>query len=94
MKQVIDGKRYDTEKATLIADNEFRDGSNRMSGGRSTSLYKTKRGNFFALHETCWQGERDTIEPLTVGQAKEYFEKLDDGKHEYEDVFNEVAEEA
>ena len=77
MKKIIAGKIYDTETAELIADNEFADGTNRMKSGRSTSLYKTRKGNFFAHHETCWQGERDTIEPLTIKQAKEYYEELD-----------------
>ena len=76
MKKVINGKLYNTETAECIADNEFNDGTNRLSHGRATSLYKTTKGNFFAYHETCWQGEHDTIEPLTMSQAKEYFEEL------------------
>ena len=93
MKKVINGKSYDTATAEAIADNEFSDGSNRMTGGRSTNLYKTKKGNFFAHHETCWQGEHDTIEPLTKEEAKELYESLDGGG-DYEEIFGEAPEEA
>ena len=94
MRKIIRGKMYDTETATLIANNEFSDGSNRMPGGRSTSLYKTARGNFFALYETHWQGERDTIEPLSITAAKDLFEALDADDNEYSDVFGEKPEDA
>lgn len=93
MNQIIDGKKYDTKTAELIADNEFSDGSNRRNHGRNVYLYKTKKGNFFAVHETQWQGENDRIEPLTVDVAKEMFENLDGGDS-YEDVFGVAPEEA
>ena len=94
MRKIIRGKMYDTETATLIANNEFSDGPNKMPGGRSTSLYKTARGNFFALYETHWQGERDTIEPLSITAAKDLFEALDADDNEYSDVFGEKPEDA
>jgi len=84
MRKIVRGKAYDTETATLIAN----------TGGRSTSLYKTARGNFFALYETRWQGERDTIEPLSITAAKDLFEALDADDNEYEKVFGEKPEEA
>jgi hypothetical protein len=93
MKKIINGKSYDTATAEAIADNQFSDGSNRMPGGRSTTLYKTAKGNFFALHETCWQGEHDTIEPLSKENAKELFESLD-GDGNWEEIFEETPEEA
>jgi hypothetical protein len=94
MKKVIAGKSYDTETANAIADDEFRDGTNRMSRGRSTTLYKTTKGNFFCLHETCWQGEHDTIEPLTKTQAKEIYESLLNQNLAYTEAFDEIPEEA
>jgi len=93
MKKVINGKLYNTETAEEIADNTFSDGSNRMNTGRCTTLYKTGKGNFFAYHETQWQGEHDTIEPLTKEEAKELYESLD-GTGDYEEIFGEVPEEA
>ena len=94
MKKVINGKSYNTETATAIADDEFSDGSNRMSHGRCTTLYKTKKGNYFVEHETCWQGEHDTIETLTKSQAKELYEELENQNVEYEEAFGETPEEA
>jgi hypothetical protein len=93
MEKVIGGKKYDTDTATAIADNEFSDGTNRMSHGRATTLYKTAKESFFALHETCWQGEHDTIEPLTKDQAKDLYEGLTNQKP-FEEAFGEQPEEA
>jgi hypothetical protein len=76
VKQIIDGKLYNTETATALADNEFADGANRMNVGRSTTLYKTRKGAYFAEHCTCWQGEHDTIEVLTLEEAKSLYEGL------------------
>lgn len=92
MKQIIGGKVYDTKTAEKIADNHFSDGSNRLSHGRGTSLYKTKKGNFFAFHETCWQGERDNIEPLAVGEAANLFEQLGGNPDNWPDEFGEPEE--
>lgn len=93
MKKVIGGKQYDTDTAESIADNEFSDGSNRMTGGRCTTLYKTKKGNFFVHHETQWQGEHDSIEPLTKEEAIALYEELgDDG--DYKEIFGIEPEEA
>lgn len=94
MRVVIRGKQYDTEMAEAIADNEFADGTNRMNTGRSTTLYKTKKGNFFEFNETCWQGEHDTIIPLSKDEAKELFENLRNQNVEFEDTFGETPEEA
>jgi len=86
MKKVIGGKLYDTSTAEAIADNEFSDGSNKMPGGRCSTLYKTQRGNFFVHHETCWQGEHDSIEPLTKGEAIDFFENIN-GDGDFFEIF-------
>jgi len=90
MKQVINGKLYNTETADAIADNTFRDGTNRRNQGRCTTLYKTRSGKFFAHHETSWQGEHNNIEPLTAAEAKECFEDFRGDADQYEDVFGEA----
>jgi hypothetical protein len=94
MKKVINGKVYNTDTAKAIADDEFRDGSNRMNRGRCTTLYKTKKGNYFAEHETCWQGESDSIKPLSKDEAKDLFETMKNQNVEYEEAFDEEPEEA
>ena len=87
MKSIINGKLYDTNTASAIADNEFQDGSNRLNCGRATTLYRTAKGAFFAYHETCWQGERDTIEPLSIEAARELYEALDGDTDKYVEYF-------
>jgi hypothetical protein len=95
LKQIIDGKLYNTETADLIADNEFVDGNNRMSHGRATYLYKTKKGNFFSYHATCWQGEHPYITPLSIDEAKQVYEELnDENAADYKAVFDVDPEEA
>ncbi|MEP0806736.1 MAG: hypothetical protein HRF47_14740 [Chloroflexota bacterium] len=94
MKQVIDGKLYDTEKAEVVASDRFWDGSNWERHGRNTYLYKTKRGNFFAYHTTQWQGERNYIEALTIEQAKELYERLPEQDMDFEAAFGVPPEEA
>jgi len=94
MKKVIEGKIYNTETAEAIADNEFSDGTNRMSHGRCLTLYKTKKGAFFVEHETCWEGERDTIEPVTMEQAKDYYESMKNEKVSWAGAFGQEPEEA
>jgi hypothetical protein len=94
MKQVIDRKMYDTEKATLVASDRFWDGSNFERHGRNTYLYKTPKGNFFAYHTTQWQGERNSIEALDIDQAKDLYEQLPEHDLDFEDAFGEKPEEA
>ena len=94
MKQIINGKRYNTEKATLVASDRYWDGSNWDRHGRNTSLYKTRNGRFFLHHETRWQGERDYLEAIGKGEAKAYYEELPEHEMEYEEAFGEEPEEA
>ncbi len=94
MKAVIGGKRYNVGTAKLLASNEYWDGSNFERNGRNTFLYKTRGGAYFRVALTMWQGERDYIEPLDVGEAKELFESLQEKIVEYEEAFDEVVEEA
>ena len=87
MQRVIKGKRYDTKTAKCIAhNNEYL--------GRASYLFKTQKGNFFVLHETCWQGEYDMIEPIDLGSAKQLYEELEERQVEYEVAFGVAPEEA
>ena len=94
MQAVIDGKRYDTETATLLAGNDFWDGSNFERGGRNLFLYRTPKGRFFTLGLSQWQGERDIITPVDRDEAKQIFEDLDEKRVTWEEAFNETPEEA
>ncbi len=94
MEQIINGLKYDTETADLVASDRYWDGSNYAGGGRNTYLYKTKAGRFFLHLATCWSGERDRLEAVTVEEAREYYEDLREYTMTYEEAFGEAPGEA
>lgn len=88
MSRVVGGIRYDTEKATLIAHNVYWDGHNFERQGRNTWLYRTDKGRYFEVNGTFWQGEHDTLTPLTEDEARQAFENdLSEHNVEYEEAF-------
>lgn len=94
MSAVIDGKRYSTETATLLASDEVWDGSNWERHGRNAFLYRTAKGAFFTVTLTQWQGERDTLTPVTVTEAKETFEAMPKQLMPWAEAFGVAPEEA
>jgi recombinational DNA repair protein (RecF pathway) len=42
--------------------------------GRNCFLYRTKNGAYFTVNLTQWQGERDTLTPITQQEAVDLFE--------------------
>lgn len=94
MRRIINGKVYDTETADLVASDRYWDGHNFERHGRNTYLYKTKKGNFFLHRTTLWQGELDTIEPVTVEEAKYWYEQLPKQEMDYGQAFGVRPEEA
>jgi hypothetical protein len=91
MIEVIEGRRYNTETAALLAGNDYWDGSNWERSGRNTYLYRTPRGAYFVTHLTQWQGERDKLEPITLAEAQELFEALSEKRVTYEEAFPAVT---
>jgi len=75
MAAVHGGKRYDTETATLIADDVYWDGHNFERGGRNTWLYRTAKGSYFTVTATQWEGERDELTPVSVAEALDLYEE-------------------
>jgi hypothetical protein len=94
MKRVVNGMRYNVGTAILLASDEYWDGHNFEHGGRNTFLYKTRGGAFFQVNLTQWQGERDTLEPLSRQEAMELYERLEEHNVTYEQAFDVVVEEA
>lgn len=95
MRRVVNGKRYNTETATIIASDEYWDGSNYERGGTNTHLYRTPKGAYFVGHSTCWQGSRSHIEVISKEDAMRLYEELPEHECEYETAFpGTVAEEA
>ena len=87
MKKIIKGLLYDTATATCVASRE-------AGLGYSSGLYRTEKGQFFLVHQTCWDGERDEFIPLTPEKAKIRFARLDGEPKTYEEVFGEPLPEA
>lgn len=92
MRRIVDGKLYDTEKATLIAHDVYWDGHNMERHGRNTWLYRTKRGAYFVVSGTFWQGERDALEPIDEARAREMYERdLPEHEASYAEAFPDVV---
>lgn len=72
--EVIGGKRYSTATATLIAGDDYWDGSNFERRGTNTFLYRTPNGSYFKVFLTQWQGQRDNLVPLDTEEAQELYE--------------------
>ena len=101
MKKIINGKRYDTDTATLI-------GSARYSSPGDfehwmEELYRKKTGEFFlygkggpmsrysrSTGQNEWSGGEE-IRPLSLKEAQEWAEKYLDAD-EYEEVFGRIEE--
>ena len=94
MQQIVNGLNYDTEKADLVASNEYWDGHNWDRDGRNTYLYRTKAGRFFVYRTSQWQGERDHIEPVSPDEARQYYEDLSEHGMTYAEAFGEEPEDA
>lgn len=92
MTRIVDRKRYDTKKASLIAHDAFWDGSNFERSGRNMFLYKTQNGSYFLVTLTQWQGERDSLEPVSQEEAiRLYEEALPEHEMPYEEAFPDVT---
>jgi hypothetical protein len=87
-ERIVNRKRYSTKTATLLAGDDYWDGSNFERQGRNRFLYRTPKGNFFLVSLTAWQGEQNTLEPITEGEAIELYEEiLTERTASYEDAF-------
>lgn len=87
MKRIINKKAYDTETAWCIATNDFSNGSNKFNCGRTSSLYRTKKGNYFVTHLTCWQGECNTLKPVSMNEAIAVYEEMGEEVEVFEVAF-------
>ncbi len=101
MKKIINGKRYDTDTATLMGSAGYRYPSD--LGYWEEKLYRKKTGEFFLYGEggalskysrsfgqNEWSGG-DEIRPLSPKEAQEWAENYLDAD-EYEAIFGEIEE--
>lgn len=88
MQRVVNGLRYRAATATLLADDQYWDGRNHERRGRNRFLYRTPKGHYFLVTLTLWQGEQDTLEPISEEEAQRLYEQeLTEHAVEYEDAF-------
>jgi hypothetical protein len=90
--RIVGRKRYSTKTATLIADDAFWDGHNFERNGRNTFLYRTPAGAYFTVTLTQWQGEQDSLTPISQDEAIRLYEyELSDQIESYADAFPGVS---
>lgn len=94
MARVVQGKRYTVKTSTLLASDEYWDGHNFERHGRNEFLYRTKGGAYYKVSLSQWQGERDTLEPLSREEAMALWEELPEHEVTYEEAFDMIVEEA
>jgi hypothetical protein len=89
--KIIDRKKYDVKTATLIADDVYWDGHNVERSGRNCFLYRTPNGAYFTVTLSQWQGEKDTLIPITQEEAISLFEgSLTEHAVSYSEAFPDV----
>jgi len=76
MNWVIAGKRYRTDKSSLIAHDAYWNNYNREQNGRNTFLFRTRNGHFFAQYQSVLPGESDSIKALTTHEAIDLYHSL------------------
>jgi hypothetical protein len=87
MEEVLDGKRYKVDTATLLADNAYWDGSNFDRGGRNSFLFRTPKGNYFQVNMSMWQGETTVFIALSEAEARALFQDLREHHLTFEEAF-------
>ena len=104
MKKVINGKRYDTETAALVAADSYSHPGD--LGYWAEEIYRTKRGNWFLVGEggamTQYSrsvGQNETgggsaVIPFTKKDALAWLEDHTEDSEAYEEYFTDVLEDA
>ena len=85
--QIVARKRYSTATATLLAGDDYWDGNNFERQGRNRFLYRTPNGGYFVVFLTQWQGESDSLTPVSEGEAVEEYEGMREQRVEYAEAF-------
>ena len=87
MERIIDRKRYSTATATVLAGDDYWDGNNWERRGRNRFLYRTPNGGYFLVTLTQWQGESDGITPISLDDAVDEYESMQEKRVEYAEAF-------
>lgn len=84
---IIDGRLYSTDRATLLAHDADWEGQNVEHPGHFTYLFRTPRGDHFAVHQTAWRCEQDWVESLSDPEAMRLYLELPVHRVDLEDAF-------
>lgn len=74
MVRIIGRRRYSVAASTLLASDAYWDGHNFERHGRNTYLYRTAKGAYFTVNLSQWQGEADSLTPITQQEAVDLYE--------------------
>jgi len=87
--RVIDGKRYNTDTATIIAGDDYWDGHNYERRGTNLFLLRTPKGRYFTQCRSQWQGADDgALEPVSMDEAIDlYTHNLREHTMDFEEAF-------
>lgn len=86
--RIVGRKRYSVATATLIAGDDYWDGHNWERHGRNTFLYRTPNGAYFTVTLSQWQGEQNSLDPVTLEEAIDLYEgRLTEHAVSYADAF-------
>jgi len=89
--KIVNRKRYSVKTATLVAGDDYWDGHNFERQGRNTFLYRTPNGAYFTVTLTQWQGEQDSLEPVSLEEAISLYEgPLSEHELSYQGAFPDV----
>jgi hypothetical protein len=92
-EEIVKGIRYRVADAALVAQDGQYDiyaGQCNPSVGRACLLFRGIRGHYFELVLTDWKGERDQINPLSIGDAMERYRELPEKVLTWPEAFPEV----
>ena len=87
ISKVVDGKRYNTETAIILASDDYFDGYNYERNGRNCCLFRTPHGRYFKVEVSQWQSELNELVPICENEAIKLYERLEKHTCEYETAF-------
>jgi hypothetical protein len=86
-EQVIDGIRYSTKTAILIARGHDRIIDDHQEKDWNIFLYRTLEGGYFKVHLSSSYETQSILEPMNRVEALHQFDKLSERFVEIEDAF-------
>ncbi len=76
MCEVYDGFVYRVATSDLLAHDWWWDGRSWQRHFRNVFLYRTRAGRYFVVRLSFWEGEPNTLEPLSREEARALYEQL------------------